>query len=221
MLDIYLIRHAESEMNKNEHLIGGRSNSTPLSQKGINQAISLGKRLKHSRVIFDELYSSTAKRTLETARKVGEHMGFSQDNVIKTSELLELDQGEWEGKPREQIYTPEVLTIIEGDNWNFTPPNGESQKDLEERLQKMIYRILTSKNSQEKTIGIFTHGMAIKCLLRGIMDFHSSLTYKVNLDNTSITRLKYDKKGWHLITINDTAHLFRNDKINDIDISTQ
>ena len=58
--------------------------------------------------------------------------------------------------------------------------------------------------------------MAIKCLLRGIMDFSSGLTYKINLDNASITRLKYSERGWHLITINDTAHLLGKNKIDDL-----
>jgi len=215
MLDIYLIRHAESEMNNNWHLIGGRSNATPLSQRGILQAVSLGKRLKYSGVVFDEIYSSTAKRTLETAKNTGLHSGFSLDDVVKASELLELDQGDWEGKPRDSIYTSEVLNLINSDNWNFTPPNGESQKAVEERMLNWVDRTLISRYSQEKTVGIFTHGFAIKCLLRGIMDFSPSLTYKITLDNASITRLKYSEIGWHLITVNDTAHLFGKDGLDD------
>lgn len=69
---------------------------------------------------------------------------------------------------------------------------------------------------EKKTVGIFTHGMAIKCLLRGILDFSPSLTYKINLDNTSITRLKYSAQGWHLVTINDTAHLLGENKIDSL-----
>jgi len=213
MLDIYLIRHAESEMNNNGHLIGGRSNSTPLSERGIYQANLLGKRLKHSSITFNEVYSSTAERTQETARTVGLHLGYSLNDVIKTPDLLELDQGDWEGKPREQIYTQETLNLINSDNWIFTPPKGESQKDVEERMLGWLNEYVVSTYPEEKIIGIFTHGMAIKSLLRGIMDFSPNLTYKINLDNTAITRLKYDKMGWHLITLNDTAHLFGEEKI--------
>lgn len=208
MLDIYLIRHAESEMNKNSHLISGRLNETPLSEKGIYQANLLGKRLKDSNVVFNELYSSIAKRTIETARIVIQHLDYSLDDIIKTTELLELDQGEWEGKPREEIYTPEVLAQITSDNWNFTPPCGESQRAVEERMLRWVNKNLTLRYSEGLTVGIFTHIMSIKCLLRGIMDFSPTLTYKVNIDNTSITRLKYTNLGWHLVTVNDTAHLY-------------
>jgi probable phosphoglycerate mutase len=207
MLDIYLIRHAESEMNTNSHLIGGRSNSTPLSDTGVYQANLLGKRLKQSEVVFNDVYSSSAKRTQETARNTGLHMGFSLDDVIVTPHLLELDQGNWEGKPREQVYTPKILHDINADNWKFSPPNGESQKDVEDRMLGWLEENVLSKYPEKRTIGIFTHGMAIKCLLRGIMNSSPSLTYKIHIDNTAITRLQYSESGWHIIAINDTAHL--------------
>ncbi len=210
MLDLYLIRHAESEVNNHEELIGGRSNDSPLSLNGKHQAILLSKRLAN---IFDELYSSTAKRAIDTAQPVGEISGYSIDDIIKTPELLELDQGDWEGKPRVEIYTPEVLARINADNWNFTPPNGESQRIVEERMLGWVNKNLVSRYPGNLVVGVFTHGMAIKCLLRGILGFSSGMTYKIVLDNTSITRLKYSDKGWHLITVNDTAHLFGESRI--------
>lgn len=206
MLDLYLIRHAESEMNKRSDLIGGRSNGTPLSENGKIQATLLGRRLKASGVIFDEIYSSTARRTVETAEAVAEKLGYSIDRIFQSSRLLELDQGDWEGKPRVEIYTSEVLQTINSDNWHFTPPNGESQRAVEERMLDWINETLVAQYD-DSTMGVFTHGMAIKCLLRGVMDFSPTITYKVSLDNTSVTRLKYSERRWHVIAINDTTHL--------------
>ncbi len=212
MLDIYLIRHAESEMNSHNNLVGGRSEGTPLSEKGKYQAALLGKRLSNSGIIFNELYSSTSKRAVETAEIVGTQLNYSLDSIIKFTELSELDQGSWEGKPRIEIYTPEVLAEINKNNWNFTPPNGESQKNVEERMLKWTNENLITRYANNLTVGIFTHGLAVKCLLRGIMDFSPKITYKIILDNTSITRLKYSDNGWHLISLNDTAHLLSEEK---------
>lgn len=207
MLDLYLIRHAESEMNNHEHLIGGRSNNSPLSQNGKHQAILLSQRFSNSKIIFDKLYSSTAKRAIDTVQPVCDSTGYSIDDVIKTSELLEIDQGDWEGKPRTEIYTPEVIARINVDNWNFTPPNGESQRMVEERMLRYVNENILSRHLENLVVGVFTHGMAIKCLLRGILESSSSMTYKIVLNNTSITRLKYSRRGWHIVTVNDTAHL--------------
>ncbi len=210
MLNFYFIRHAESVMNCAPHIIGGRSNETPLSERGKLEAASLGKRLVAENILFDKIYSSTAVRCRETARLVGKHMGFSLVDIVFSGELLELSQGEWQGKPRVEIYTPETVASINTDNWNFTPPNGESQRAVEERMLGFVQREVLPFYTKDRmlSLGIFTHGMAIKCLLRGIMKFTPSITYKILLDNTSITRLQYDERGWHLLSVNDTAHLF-------------
>ena len=103
---------------------------------------------------------------MDTSRHVGTQLGYSLDDVVKTPKLLELDQGEWEGKPRVEIYTPKVLAKINSNNWNFTPPSGESQRTVEERMLKWVNENLISRYLEEITTGIFTHGMAIKCLDR-------------------------------------------------------
>ena len=67
MLEIYFIRHAECEMNLLVHLIGGRSNDSPLSSLGACQAHLLGSRFKHEGLKFDYVYCSPAIRTVSTA----------------------------------------------------------------------------------------------------------------------------------------------------------
>ena len=224
MLDFYLIRHAESEMNVNNHLISGRSTETPLSGRGIHQADLLGKRLNQERVRFDKVYSSIAVRALDTAKIVCEQIKYSLDEIIQSDQLVELSQGEWEGKLRSEIYTSEMLARINADNWNFKAPSGESQKELEERMTAYINRnivvpYLTAEENNlgyNQITGIFSHGTAIKCFLRGIMNWDPNMTYKTSLDNTSISRLKYSKDGWRLLGMNDTAHLLGQSKIEDL-----
>ena len=66
---------------------------------------------------------------------------------------------------------------------------------------------LLPRYEQGLTVGVFTHGLAIKCLFRGIMQSSSERTYKIEIDNTAITRFRYARNGWHLVTLNDTTHL--------------
>lgn len=215
MLDIYLIRHAESESNKNSKYVGGRTNSTPLSDRGKLQAQALAQRLFFENAVFDEVYSSTAERTQRTAQFVCNKLGFSLDKIVLSDDLLELSQGDWEGKPRVEVYTPETLASINSDNWNFKAPNGESQKEVEERMYSFIQIYLLPRYDKDLKVGIFGHGTAIKCLLRKIMDFTPKITYKMGIDNTSITQLRYTDRGWHPIRINDCAHLTELGKLKD------
>ncbi|MGH7158150.1 MAG: phosphoglycerate mutase family protein [Candidatus Saccharimonadales bacterium] len=67
--NVHLIRHAESEWNANSaHIIGGRSNETPLSDPiGILQAIERGLSLKRRGITPRRVYVTPAIRTRHTA----------------------------------------------------------------------------------------------------------------------------------------------------------
>jgi len=207
MLELYLIRHAESEMNYDTTQIGGRSNHVQLTEKGKEQARLLAQRLLREGTRFDEIYTSPAIRAIDTAKIVCSTI-CGLDKIVIREDIQELSEGDWEGKPRIEIHTEEMLARINSNNWEFKPPNGESQKQVEERMYGFTKGLL-AKNSK---VGVFGHGMSFKCLLRGIMEFSPSITYKIAIDNTAITRLKYDKRGWHLLSLNDTGHLIGAEK---------
>ena len=208
---ICFIRHGESEYNKlYSHLVGGRSNDTPLSTKGIEQSELLGKYLLNKEVKFDKVYSSPAVRAIGTANIVMGIQKYPLEEILVFDELLELDQGDWTWKLRDEMYTPEIRKIIALDPWNFAPPNGESQRQVEERMLKFVYQNILNKRHEYNTdhsIAIFGHGTAIKCTLRGIMNSNPKLTYKMVLENTSITEFVYDGSTLNLSRFNDTSHL--------------
>jgi len=208
MIELYLIRHAESIFNVNSAYISGRSNYAPLSKKGEFQSELLGNRFVNENLKFAKIYSSIAVRANKTAEISCKKAGFL-DEIILSDRIVELGQGDWEGEPRDEIYTEEILKKINSDRWNFKAPNGESQKEVEERMLFFIENEIVPKYSpgEKKAFAVFTHGFAIKCSLRGVIDFHPNKTYAVTIGNTSITKLEYDSKGWHLFSLNDTNHL--------------
>ena len=73
-----------------------------------------------------------------------------------------------------------------------------------------------TRHSEEKVIpkpspysvAVFSHGMAIKCLLRGILGSDPRMTHRLTIDNTSMTVLRHSTyTGWQVLRVNDTAHL--------------
>lgn len=203
MLDLYFIRHAQSERNLASHLIGGRSEDSPLSPQGVEQAKLLAERLATEGISFDRIYTSPARRAHDTARIVCIRLDYSLDKIFQDERLHELSQGDWEGQPRKDYHLPEVLAMMDADPFNFTPPNGESQKMVEERM----YSIIEQLQGRDKRIALFGHGLAIRCLVRRILESNPAHTYKMTTDNTSITRIGHTKRGWHLLCANDSAHL--------------
>lgn len=203
MLDLYFIRHAQSERNLESHLIGGRSENSPLSLRGIEQAKLLAERLSTEGIYFDRVYTSPAKRAYDTARIVCIKLNFPLGELKQDERLHELSQGDWEGQPRKEYHSPETIELMSEDPLNFTPPNGESQKMVEERM----YSIIEQLQGKDERIALFGHGLAIRCLVRRILESNPAHTYKMVTDNTSITRIGYTKRGWHLLCTNDSAHL--------------
>jgi probable phosphoglycerate mutase len=207
-MEAYLIRHGETEQNVDNTLIGGRSNHLPINPKGEEQARKLGERLKRGNVTFDSVYASIALRTLQTATRVCEVMGFPTERIVQSDKIQELSQGDWEGKPRKEVYTEKVMASIRRDPWNFRNASGESQKMAEDRMLAWLNSLLEPPDSKpEHVIAAFTHGLAIRCLLRGLLNFDCRKTYLMETGNTSITKVRFNGKCWVPITINDTAHL--------------
>src|SRR3989344_5611429 len=203
MIDLYLIRHAECENNINSYLIWGRSNNSPLTKNGIKQAMYLETRLKRENIKFDKVYSSPAIRALETAKL---SVNYNLDDIIISENLQELDQGDWVGKLREEAYNKETLMEIDKDCWNFKAPNGESQAEVEERIYDVVKKNVI--NNGNKITAFYTHGVAIKCLLRRLMNLDHRITWRIMIDNASITQLRYNNGLWWPMKINDNGHVY-------------
>ncbi|MDR1098653.1 MAG: histidine phosphatase family protein [Tannerella sp.] len=202
MLSIYLLRHAETDYNAHAQLVGGQSNHIPLSTKGEKQALEIGKVLKDSNIRFDRVFCSVANRTRQTLDLILSQVQITDSPVIYSGEIQELSQGDWEGKKRSEIYTPERLAEINSAQWLFKAPNGESQKEVEERMSGFISDEILKKYPAGDFL-ILGHGVAFKCLLRGILGISSQMAYKLQIENASLTKLRYDLVyGWYLDCLN-------------------
>ena len=100
MKNIYFIRHAESVMNTTPEIVGGRSNHTPLTEKGKHQSQELGRRLVNLNIQPEFVYSSPAVRTQQTAT-ISLETAQIRKTVSISDALQELDQGECTGWRRE------------------------------------------------------------------------------------------------------------------------
>jgi broad specificity phosphatase PhoE len=134
--------------------------------------------------------------------------------VYQYEELREYNAGDWLGGKREDIFIEAIELRMERLNNTFQPPNGESMNQVERRASKWLEdEILYNKALIQPdmdiplNIAVFSHGMTIKCLLHYIMGFDKNFTWKINIDNTSVTKLSFNHRGWFLNSINDCSHL--------------
>ena len=93
-MKIYLIRHGETDWNKERRLQGRKD--IPLNENGVQVAKLTAESL--SQVKFDKVYSSPLKRAFETATLVT----AGQYTIEKETRLLEIDFGVCEGACTEE-----------------------------------------------------------------------------------------------------------------------
>lgn len=224
MQRVLLIRHGECAMNLElDARIGGQSNGSPLTALGEAQAAALGARLAAEGVAAPPCFASTAVRAVETARIAMEALGLEPSALVADAALLEQSAGEWEGALRTDCYTAAVLAEIAADTRAFAAPGGESQAEVEARAFAFLEgAVLEAARAGGPPALVFGHGMAIKCLLRRVLDSDARMSRKIALGNASITELGFvpggagaagaggaaaAQPGWHVLRVNDCAHL--------------
>ena len=206
--NLYLVRHGESEINVQPDVMG-QGPEVKLTKRGKEQSLKLRDSMKYCN--FDYIYSSPYNRAIDTARLV-----VGNAPIIMIFDLREYDPGDWKECYRSVMLTDDVKMRMGYQNMGFRPPNGESINMVERRASKWLENdVLYNKDKLEYLYGLdkpleiiaFSHGMTIKSLLHYVMGFDKSFTWKIDIDNTSVTKLSYGDKGWRLHYINNTSHL--------------
>ena len=214
--NLSLVRHSQSETNATPDMMGQIPNSK-ITNLGRRQAQLLGLRFEKQFEIFDRIYCSEYPRAIETAKIA---LPYHHDSIITTPDLREYSAGDWTEAKRSEVITPGIKLKMNYMGSGFLPPNGESMHQVERRASQWLENTIVynpdicqlAKYRQQQGLNklnliAFSHGMTIKCLLHYIMDFSPNFIWKIELKNTSITKLSFDEEGWKLLCINDYSHL--------------
>src|SRR6266540_1442636 len=117
MPTIRFYRHAQSTKNEKPGFVGGRSNESPLTELGEQQASQLGGALAFKEPKFVAAFCSGAKRTEQTGSLALQAAGMDLP-LQKHEGLLEISQGKlWEGRDRQQ-----PLILPDGTAETYTHP---------------------------------------------------------------------------------------------------
>lgn len=188
MLNIYLLRHGETAWNADGNRYCGRTD-LPLTKKGIQQAELVYEQLKD--YTFEAVYSSPLQRAYTTAK-----IACGEKDVIKDDRLIEVDFGEWEGKPKEQ-FIPE--NEESWNKWKQDPSKtkaggiGETAIEVIERVDDFFQSLLQK----------FSSGNILVVAHNGVNRFYLAYKLGMNLkdyrrlmqENSTVSMFQLDKEG--------------------------
>ncbi len=193
MHKLVLIRHGESEWNKENRFTGWKD--VGLSEKGVIEAHAAGELLKAEGFTFDECYTSVLKRAIKTLWIILEEMGLMWIPETKSWKLNERHYGGLQGLNKAEtaakygeeqvliwrrsydVRPPEMEDTDErylGDDPRYDSikagefPKGECLKDTVERVVPYFENEIIPKIRDGKRLLVAAHGNSLRALVKYI-----------------------------------------------------
>ncbi len=171
MNKLVLLRHGQSQWNLENKFTGWKD--VPLTEQGINEAKNAGNLIKKNNIIFDKIFSSVlqrANKTAEIAILESEMKNFIQKDgyIYERNKLLnERNYGDLVGLNKAE--TAEKFGKEQVHLWrrsyDTSPPNGESLKDVVDRVSPFYSRFVEPLIITKKNILIVAHGNSLRAIL--------------------------------------------------------
>ena len=152
--ELFLIRHAEPIFPEGGRIYFGKEQDPPLSPAGRLQAEKAAARLADRGIA--RIYSSPARRCLETAAPLAESLGIG---ITVLDALRELDPGAWAGRSVASVRAEYGKAFEEGTC--FPPPGGESDASGLLRAREALAVV----TGEEGNAAIFGHAGLLRLML--------------------------------------------------------
>ncbi|WP_421939541.1 histidine phosphatase family protein [Pedobacter sp.] len=201
MKQIYIIRHGETELNR-QGIVQGRGINSDLNDTGRAQAEAFYQTYKT--IPFDKIYTSSLKRTWQTVQKF-------IDSKLDWEQLTGLDElawGVWEGKPNTEASREAFRAMLE--TWqhgDYTAhfEGGESVQDVYDRLKEPMQVLMN--RPEEKTVLLCMHGRAMRVFLCLLLNKPLSEMTEFPHQNTVLYKIGFENGQFSVLEFNNVIHL--------------
>lgn len=185
---LFILRHGQTEWNVASRMQGRRD--SPLTELGRSQADLHGRTLAQQGGV-EALIASPLGRTRDTAGLVNAHLGVA---VRFEDDLMERDCGLWSGLTLREIEDayPEEWQARGSDPYHHRPPQGENLVDMELRVGDLIDTLLAAP---ERTLGLVTHGVMSRVIIKRLLDLGPADAVDVRHPNELLYRVDVVGRG--------------------------
>ena len=184
MSEVLIVRHGETDYNVEKRYCG--SSEVKLNNKGMEQARALSEKLREHDI--DIIISSSMKRAIQTASIIADELNKS---VITVNGIHERCVGVYEGLTKEEVQEkyPELWAKKCTRTYDAAPDNGETIKDVEERVFEAINKLREEYSGQK--ILIVTHGFISRVINKYFNKVEEDEFYNFAMENCDICKFKF------------------------------
>ena len=171
MNKLILLRHGQSQWNLENRFTGWKN--VPLTEKGEAEAKKTGELIRKHNISIDRVFSSVlerANRTAEIAIKKAELNNLLENNkiIMTCSEKLnERDYGDLVGLNKQETadkFGKDQVHIWRR-SYDTPPPNGESLKDVVERVSPYFKENIKPLIDEGENVLIAAHGNSLRAMM--------------------------------------------------------
>ena len=193
MAYLVLVRHGLSEYNA-QGLWAGWDNPT-LTEKGIEEAKAAGQEL--SDIHFDVGFTSDLSRAKDTLEYIKEVLGQKDLSTIESTEIKERNYGvftrknKWQVK--EELGEGEFLKLRR--SWDYPIPEGESLKQVYERVIPYYTSTILPYLKANKNVIISSSGNSLRALVKYLDNIPDDKIAEVEIGTGELLVYTIDENG--------------------------
>lgn len=194
-MEIYLVRHGETNWNKEFRFQG--QTDIPLNEYGIELAQDAAAKLKE--VPFDIAFCSPLCRAVETAKII---LGNRQIPLTPDKRLLEISFGCKEGcnfLEAEKDPSDPIYNFLKNPANYEAPEGAESFQELYNRSGEFMEQIILPLENQYRNVLIVAHGALNRSILNPIADIPLKDFWQIKLPNCAISRIRLENGVFSLL----------------------
>ena len=201
MNKLILLRHGQSQWNLENRFTGWKN--VPLTEKGETEAKKAGELLKKHNIHVDRVFSSVlerANRTAEIAIIHAELNNLLENNklIMTCSEKLnERDYGDLVGLNKQETadkFGKDQVHIWRR-SYDTPPPNGESLKDVVDRVSPYFEEYIKPALNSGENILIAAHGNSLRAMMIELGMYKSEEISNIELPTGSPLCINLDQGG--------------------------